>query len=139
MDARERLIEKIRRQGDPDDRNTPNPVVSLEDFFEGNDDVGSIGCNLNDHPGIDFFYQTLKAVRARESVQDVLIRINTVEDMWPFSDVVYIITSSSVAQVQDWLASLHPDEVGEGRFLEARLANDPVLLPGMNIIYAWWD
>ena len=31
----------------------PEPqVVPIERFFDGNDDLGSIGCNLNPHPGI---------------------------------------------------------------------------------------
>ena len=31
------------------------PRVLVTDFSHGNDDVGSIGCNLNEHPGIAAF------------------------------------------------------------------------------------
>ena len=50
------------------------PVVTLEDFFEGNQDEASIGCNLVDHPGVDRFYETLRGIRDRADVQDVLVR-----------------------------------------------------------------
>ena len=34
------------------------PVVPLEAFFDGNDELGSIGCNLGDHPGVHAFFET---------------------------------------------------------------------------------
>jgi hypothetical protein len=46
MDVRKRrkLIERIAGFG-PASSADP-PLVTLEEFFEGNDDYGSIGCNL---------------------------------------------------------------------------------------------
>jgi hypothetical protein len=45
MNARKNLTAKLRAQGLPSpDR--PLPIVPLEDFFAGNNDYGSIGCNL---------------------------------------------------------------------------------------------
>jgi hypothetical protein len=64
MDQAKRLelIETIRRQDLPS-ADAPLPVVSLEQFFEGNDDLGSIGCNLTKHPGVEFFFNTLRTIR----------------------------------------------------------------------------
>ena len=93
MDAtkRDSLIEKVRAQCHPDQfsRDEPLPVVGLEDFFDGNDDDGSIGCNLleNEHPGPEGFYTVLKAIRSRPEVQDILVEVYEVEDgQWPFSE-----------------------------------------------------
>ena len=58
------LLAEIEAQGWSDDGSGPDPVVSLELFFEGNDDLASIGCNLIDHPGPADFYATLRAIRA---------------------------------------------------------------------------
>jgi hypothetical protein len=33
-------------------------LVSIDRFFDGNDDEGSIGCNLMKHPGVDTFRRT---------------------------------------------------------------------------------
>jgi hypothetical protein len=55
VQKREDLLRGIRAQWvlAVRDAKDPLPVVSLEAFFEGNDDYGSIGCNLleSEHPG----------------------------------------------------------------------------------------
>lgn len=59
MVGREDLMEKIRQKGDPNDPNAVPILVTLEDFFEGNDDPGSIGCNLTPMLGPQAFYSIL--------------------------------------------------------------------------------
>jgi len=50
-------IEDFRRFVEEQAKNPkPAAVVSLEDFFEGNQDEGSIGCNIIPYPGLDQFY-----------------------------------------------------------------------------------
>src|SRR3954447_10874149 len=56
----------------------PEPVVSLEQFFEDNVDLGSIGGNLHPHPGIATFYRVLRDIRDRPEVDDVLVGISEV-------------------------------------------------------------
>ena len=141
MDKRQQLIEKIKRQGAPADVNGPSAVVSLEDFFEGNEDLGSIGCNLIEHPGIDAFYRVLRDARSRPDVQDVLVEIYEVmegEDEWPFSDRVYILTSADPDDVRGWLTYLDPSEIEEGWAAGAPPAA-PALQEGMRVLAAWWD
>src|SRR5262249_18698986 len=69
------LVAKIRSQRDFKDNAAPDPIVSLEEFFTGNEDLGSIGCNLTDHPGMQTFYTELKAIRSRPDVQGVFVAI----------------------------------------------------------------
>jgi hypothetical protein len=143
MDKRSRLIEIIRAQGLPrPDGRVSLPVVSLDDFFDGNEDYGSIGCNLDDHPGPARFFSVLAAIRERENVQDVLVEIHEVEEsdpsMWPFSDRVYLITSADVADVAAWLADLQPDEIEEG-WAAAPPAAAPEVKPPNRVLAAWWD
>jgi len=54
VSRRNRLVEKLKVKQTQVGQN-PGPTVSLEDFFEGNDDLGSIGCNLSAHPGVGGF------------------------------------------------------------------------------------
>jgi hypothetical protein len=135
------LIEKTKQQGLPRTGH-PLPIVSLEEFFTGNDDEGSIGCNLIDHPGTPAFYDTLRAIRARPDVQDVLIEIYEVEEddesMWPFSEGVYILTSALRAEIEAWMAPLQSDEIAEGYPFGVPAAAPP-LAPGMRVYAAWWD
>jgi hypothetical protein len=138
---RQALIEKVRQQGEPDPAQRRGPVVSLEDFFTGNNDLGSIGCNLLVHPGMATFYRILQEVRNCSEVQDVLIGITDLEDtegVWPFSDSVYILTRVPARKVARWLRRLHPDEVADAPAASPpeRL---PDLLPDHAVLLAWWD
>lgn len=101
------LLADIDRQGDAG----PEPVVGLELFFDGNDDPGSIGCNLPDHPGINRFYTVLRAIRDRADVYGVWVGITEVmgADEWPFSDHVHVVTTASADEVVAWAAELEPD------------------------------
>ncbi len=45
MIQRDQLIARIQAQKEAT-RDLTKPVVGLEEFFEGNEDYGSIGCNL---------------------------------------------------------------------------------------------
>jgi hypothetical protein len=135
------LIEQINGLGGID-WDQPLPVVSLEDFFVGNDDVGSIGCNLSEHPGLARFYTTLMSVRDRFDVQDVLVQISEVEPddatMWPFSERIYILTAAHPNEVATWLARLQPSEVDPGWF-KGRPASIPEDHPDHAVVAAWWD
>ena len=115
-------------------------VVSLDEFFDGNHDYGSIGCNLSDHPGPQAFRVTLQKLREHRDVQDVLIELHGFEDesSSPFSEVVYIITSLPVEAVADQVANLQPDEVGEG-FYTTEPEGLPHLRPGFRVVRLWWD
>jgi hypothetical protein len=140
MDLKRRaaLIDRILALRAPADT---MPVVSVEAFFDGNDDPGSIGCNLPEHPGAQRFYSILSAIRARSDVQDVLVGIYEIvedETCWPFADTIYILTRAQASAVQEWLAELQPDEVTKG-FPYGSPPGAPPLAPGMTPIRAWWD
>lgn len=84
---RRALIERIRVLGLP----SPDrllPLVTLEEFFVGNDDDGSIGCNLQPILGPQFFYEKLRLIRLQSNVQDVLVEVNEVVEhnpkTWPY-------------------------------------------------------
>ena len=155
---RQQLLRKIGsvRAMESGGRHSPPPVVTLEDFFEGNDDRGSIGCNLleDDNPGLDEFYRVLREVRDRPDVQDVLVEIDddNAEDededdeneddadvCWPFSERVYVLASAAADEVGRWLESLHPDDVAEGPIWERPSQAFPRLHDGMKIYSALWD
>jgi hypothetical protein len=141
LNRRHELIKRIKEQGLPT-ANKQRPVVSLEEFFIGNDDLGSIGCNLADHPGIQKFYNILKAIREKHEVQDVLIEIHEVEEsdesMWPFSERVYILTHCTREQVKKWVSELEPDEITEGYGGGVPPAA-PQLEAKVTAYAVWWD
>jgi len=138
---RAELIERVKLLGLPslDGR---LPLVTLEEFFLGNDDYGSIGCNLSPMLGPQFFYEKLKSIRSRPNVQDVLVEVNEIEEkdpaMWPFSDRVCVFTNATPEDVAHWAAALQPDAVEQGLAL-GRADSAPELKAGYHCYGLWWD
>jgi hypothetical protein len=139
ISRRNALREKLGAQGIPVGQH-PGPTVSIGDFFEGNDDLGSIGCNLMSHPGVDAFYKSFAAIRSRSDVQDVRVEIEDLVDehSWPFADTVFVLTSMTKENMRDLVAALKPDDVGP--FPSDSISTDlPPLKAGMRVLGVWWD
>ncbi len=143
-DRRGHLLEKILMQGfrTPDWRHkVPPPIVELEDFFEGNPCLHSIAPNLIEHPGLQFFYERLKKIRARKDVQDVLMNIYDMDDIidykpdaWPYTENAHILTSAPEQLVQTWAEELLADGAVEGwPYGKSLFAPEPK--PG----FRWWS
>jgi hypothetical protein len=139
MDARKRLLERI---GDINNPALPRPLVTLEEFFEGNDDYGSIGYNLPDPPHPREFYELLKEIRQRPEVSDVRIEVMDLQDPdgWPATDTIWIITSAAPSQVRSWFSErLAPDDVYDGFSSDVRPVEPYSIPPGMRAVGAWYD
>ncbi len=135
----ERLIAKVEAQGAP--TSDHEVVVSLEDFFDGNDDPGSIGANLGDkHPSIAEFYRILKDIRSKSEVQDVLVRVCEYDDpdAWAYTDAAYIISSATTDQIREWVSALIPDEVVD-EWMYGKPDAAPEVQAGMTAYSLWWD
>src|SRR5262245_66661078 len=101
----ERVTSRANRNGDPNDPATPRPLLTLAEFFDGNDVVGSIGCNLSPTPTPSEFRAILAAIAARPDVGDVRVQVTMFDDPdWPFSDTVWSMTSADTATVASWFA-----------------------------------
>ena len=119
----------------------PEPqLVPIDRFFDGNDDEGSIGCNLLPHPGIKLFRDTLQSLSQRPDVSAVYALITELDpgdDAWPFSDTVVVTGSVTQEAVQTVIADLQPDEVGlaDQEALGISLSS----VNGNSALVAWWD
>jgi hypothetical protein len=110
---RDRLLARI---GDINDFSRPRPLVTLEEYFEGNNEA-SIGYNLPDPPQPDEFYKLLSHIRRRQGVSDIRVEVLQIEDpdSWPLSNTIWIITTASPHEVRSWFPQrLAPSEVING-------------------------
>lgn len=118
----------------------PRPLVTLEEFFEGNDDCGSIGCNLSPMPVPRSFYDRLRSIRSQPKVQDILVEISEIlendQEAWPFSDTIYIYADAILDEVLHWAAALQPDAVEE-ILIEAPYVSE--LKRDFRCYRLWWD
>jgi hypothetical protein len=140
MDPLQRITERVWRLGDPDDPETPRPLLALEEFFAGNECAGSIGCNLPTLSAPDEMYQVLKRIAGRPEVADVRVQVSQFDDPdWPFSDTVFVFTSATPEEVLAWFPEdWAPDETWDGFLPDVRY--EPCAVPdGTRPIACWWD
>lgn len=141
MSPIQEITARVNRNGDVNDPSTIRPLLTLSEFFEGNEDFGSIGCNLSPPPGPAKFYQVLKEIAARSDVADVRVQITMFDDptMWPFSDTVWIVTSAAPQKVREWFdPKLRPDNCSAG--WTKGVSFEAVSVPeGMQAVACWWD
>jgi len=115
-------------------------LVDVEVFFDGNDDLGSIGCNLLEHPGIEAFRDAFARLARRPDVKSVyaqIFELDPGEGCWPFTDTILVVGSISVADVAAELSGLEPDEVCSGA--EAGLTDIVAKRFNEPVVVAWWD
>jgi len=116
------------------------PVVEIERFFDGNDDPGSIGCNLVNHPGVEIFKKSLIGLTRRGDVEAVYAQIAEIDPgagSWPFTDTVFVAGRIELEDLRKLLEPLQPDEVGLGKhFGVPPIITDRHKQP---VLAAWWD
>jgi hypothetical protein len=130
----------LRRIGPAETWERAPPLVTLEEFFDGNDDGASIWCNLPCSPKPHEVYAILKRIRERADVSDVKILVTQYDggDEWPFSDTIFIATSANPEAVNAWLGGDYaPDEM---TVCEAGGWPDGLTVGAGDIVVAgWWD
>jgi hypothetical protein len=139
MTPLERITKRVNQGGDANAPETRRPELTLEEFFEGNDVVGSIWCNLSVELEPPDAYEILKVVRSRPDVADIRIEITMFDDpAWPFSDTIWIVTSASPDDVRSWFdEDVAPDECDCAVDDVTREAFD--VPKGMRAVRCWWD
>lgn len=133
IEKRNALVERLNSEPEPQ-------LVPIGEFFDGNDDLGSIGCNLLDHPGIEAFHAAFVRLQERDDVVAVYAQIAEVdpgEDCWPFSDTVFVVGSITPDDLAAELEGLEPDEVGAAEDFGA--PEHLLQKHKESVLAAWWD
>ena len=133
MTRRDDIISRLAELPEPQ-------LVPIADFLDGNDDVGSIGCNLNPHPGMEEFRSVLYSLMRRPDVTAVHARIAEIDPgpgSWPFADTVFVSGRISAEDVAAAVAPLQPDEVDA--VPAGEIPTELPCAPGDQVFTAWWD
>jgi hypothetical protein len=116
------------------------PMVPIDRFFDGNDDIGSIGCNLSPHPGMDVFRNCLVGLLDRADVEAVYARIYELdpgEECWPFADAVVVAGRISANELREAVNCLQADEIGPPE--ELGISGPLPGRDGLPALAIWWD
>jgi hypothetical protein len=133
VDKRNQLVKQLSGEPDP-------LLVAIETFFDGNDDLGSIGCNLIDHPGIETFRATFARLAQRPDIKAIYAQIAEVDPgdgSWPFSDTVFVVGYISQDELSTELAVLEPDEVAAGE--DFGIPSSILERHNAPVLAVWWD
>jgi hypothetical protein len=113
-------------------------LVKVSEFFDGNDDLGSIGCNLPEHPGLDTFRRVIEEMLALPSVDQVWLQIYDIDEGdWPFSENALIFGAVATADIEKLASAIEPSEVQE-MHMDWAPSRDPSL-EGRRYVNLWWD
>jgi hypothetical protein len=126
------LKDALAQQGEP-------PYIEAKVFFDGNDDPGSIGCNLDEHPGVGEFARVLGELSGRPDVQGVWVvvfEIDPGEDSWPFADLVIVAGTISLKTLRSLVKGLQPTTVESAA--EFSVPED-LASQHDRLLALWWD
>ena len=114
--------------------------MSIEQFFDGNDDPASIGCNLSNHPGIDLFREIFLGIAQRADVESVYAQIAELEPderYWPFTDTIWVAGEITMEDLKQTVALLDQDDVGPGDLMGA--PQELLWKYSNRLLGVWWD
>jgi hypothetical protein len=128
-------------------QNVQQPVLmSIDEFFSGNNDEASIAPNLEQKLEVSQYYKILSALRDNPKVIDAFVKINDVmiyedgklnDSEWFYSDMIYIVGDITKEEVREATKALLPDEVEYDS--ESDIRNRDPKFKHQNVIYLWWD
>ncbi len=134
------LLEKIEKQGGLNSPYSKDILVSVEDFFEGNNVLGSFAANAcTENLDVHEFYEILKNIKLKENVQDVWIVICDIDEEWPYSDTIYISANANEGIIYKWFGDGFPSEVWKIDCKENILTEIPEIENGFKVFGVWWD
>lgn len=144
MDLRKALYAKIAALDEVDNKHFP--IVSIDDYFLGNDDEESIAPNQwgDGRPSVREMYEHLKRIEERPDVQGVFVGIH--QDWpeserfheWPPAENIHIYSSASQGVAEKWIEGLHSDGISPG-WSYGKHAAAPEPLDGYRVYTIYWD
>jgi hypothetical protein len=122
------------------------PTLSLEEFFDGNEDNMSIAPNLNNkqRPDLSTFWRVLKNIRDLPAVHDVRISVHEFphpdEDAWISAECVYIWAQADIDldEINKRMVPLYSEGVSEAPE-KITSPDSPELKDDMVLLFTTWD
>lgn len=144
MDLRKALYAKVQALHEIDSDHFP--VVTLDDYFLGNDDEESIAPNQwgDGRPSVREIYAHCKAIEARPDVQGVYVGIHQDWpdserfEQWVPAENIHIYSSVSQDVADAWVEGLMSDGIYPG-WPYGKHAAAPEPLDGYQVYTVYWD
>lgn len=133
--SRENLIRISNELGYPD----TEIAVSLENYFIGNEVIGSIIPNsYPEEVDPQKLFNFLKELKEHKRVQEILVRICDIDEKWPYTDSIYIYTSLTKDELDERFNKFPPDEIIEGWMFQEPNGRVDLIEPN-KVFTIWWN
>ncbi len=147
--ALDRVHARVNRSGPFGAAGVPIPLLTTAEFFDGNDQDGSILCNVVwtdatgqiDAPSVQQVREVLERVAARPDVSDLRVVVHEAEDSedWPFAERVLVVGTGDPQAVRGWFpADYAPDDSWLVAADDGPLESYEVP-SGQVAVMCWWD
>ncbi|AZC19080.1 hypothetical protein [Pseudomonas sp. CMR5c] len=144
MNHREKLLERLEALEALDEEHLP--LVTLDEYFQGNDQEQSIAPNQWEfgRPSIARIHAHFKALEQRPDVQGVYVGLHQEwgealeSDDWPAAENIHIYSSAPLAVAEQWIEGLEADGIGEG-WPYGKHAGAPEPRAGYHVYTVYWD
>jgi len=145
VDHRRTLLDKLKKLDEIDSKHLP--VVTLDDYFIGNDDEFSIAPNQWEYgrPSIREIYSRLKEIEARPDVQGVFVGLHQDweaaldnDAMWPAAENIHVYSSAPQEVADKWIEGFESDGIGPG-WPYGKHAAAPEPPDGCQVYTIYWD
>ena len=144
--CRQRLLATLFALGESDDDESHLLVVTLDEFFVGNDHEHSIAPNQLGfgRPPIREMHASFKEIESRDDVQGVFVSLHfdwpeaLDHSTWSLAENVHIITSALQDVVECWIVGLESDGIFTG-WPYGKHAAAPEPMPGCQVYSLYWD
>jgi hypothetical protein len=127
--------------------NLTHPVfLTLDEFFDGNNDDASIAPNLSTKLKVKDYYTTLKDIQKDKKVIGAYVELKEVlvydnnqlnDNEWFYTDIIYFVGDITKEEIALKVGKLLPDEVEYSDDERIFGLNDDY--QNKNIVYVWWD
>ena len=121
-------------------------LLSIDEFFDGNNDEASIAPNISVKPEMAQYYKVLKTLSKHPKIVDAFVEIKDVmiyddgklhDNDWFYTDVAYFVGDLTKEEVREAVKSLLPDEVEYDT--DNRISNFKSEYKDKKIVFVWWD
>lgn len=144
MNHRQILLEKLEALDAQDDDHFP--IVTLDDYFLGNDQEASIAPNQWEYgrPPLQEIYARFKAIAERPDVQGVFVGLHQdwsyalESDDWPAAENIHVYSSAPQAVADTWIDGLEADGITAG-WPYGKHAAAPEPQNGHHVYTVYWD
>lgn len=145
MDSRQALLDKLLALDEIDAEHPP--VVTLEDYFEGNTDETCIAPNQwgEGRPSVREIDARFRQVASRDDVVGVYVGLHfswgeALEDeVWPAAENIHVIAAVDQATANGWIIGLHADGILAGDWPYGRHQAAPAVPEGFRLYTVYWD